>query len=529
MWSLLQTENRSLFWPNLSVPVTLLESALAHAAMAQSAWVLLLTALALLAARRERDVPRGRALVFFAGLHLAGLLVSIALSVAGSTLATTFDVPTWVAGAVAAVAAVGTLLFDWLLPALRVVVPRIVQDVLVALCAVVVGVGVASNAGVNLSGLIATSAVLTAILGFSLQDTIGNIAGGLALQLDTSIEVGDWVRVGTQPNEVNGRVVDIRWRYTAIETRNWETVLVPNRVLMNSQVMVLARRRGQPKYWRRWVHFNVEWKHQPTDVMEVVQAAVRGAQIQGVASEPAPNCILSDMSHTYGSYSVRYWLTDLAHDDPTDSEVRTRIFFALERAGIKLARPLQRVEVAHDSEERNVIKTEKQRARRRALLDSVELFTALAPEERQVLADELKYAPFARGEVITRQGAEAHWLYLIEEGTVSVRLQERDLEREVATMGAHHVFGEMGLLTGAPRSASVYAVTDVECFRLDKASFHRVLQQRPALAQALAGFIESRKANFTAAKESLETEAANRPRQKSNDLSNTILRFFGLG
>ncbi len=81
-------------------------------------------------------------------------------------------------------------------------------------------------------------------MGFSLQDVISNVAGGLALQVDNSIEVGDWVKF----NDVAGKVVEIRWRYTAIETRNWETVLVPNSQVMKSQVLVLGRRTGQPRY-----------------------------------------------------------------------------------------------------------------------------------------------------------------------------------------------------------------------------------------------------------------------------------------
>src|SRR5207253_5525123 len=135
-----------------------------------------------------------------------------------------------------------TLLFSVVLPRMRLHTPPIVQDVVVAIAMVGSTLAVLSRAGVNLSGLIATSAVFTAVLGFSLQDVIGNVAGGLALQVDHSLSVGDWVKVG----DVTGKVTEIRWRYTAIETRNWETVLVPNSVLMKSQVQVLGRRTGQP-------------------------------------------------------------------------------------------------------------------------------------------------------------------------------------------------------------------------------------------------------------------------------------------
>lgn len=111
--------------------------------------------------------------------------------------------------------------------------------------------------GVDLSEIIATSAVVTAVIGFSLQDTLGNIMGGMALQLEQSIGVGDWVRVG----EVEGIVREIRWRQTSIETRSWETVVVPNSALMKSQVTVLGRRQGQPRLHRISVEFNVDFRH----------------------------------------------------------------------------------------------------------------------------------------------------------------------------------------------------------------------------------------------------------------------------
>ncbi len=103
------------------------------------------------------------------------------------------------------------------------------------------------------------------------------MAGGLALQLDNSIEAGDWVKVG----DLAGKVLEIRWRYTAVETRNWETVLVPNSVMMKNQVLVLGRRKGQPTQLRRWVYFNVDYRFQPSDVIEAVTRGARRPSWKG--------------------------------------------------------------------------------------------------------------------------------------------------------------------------------------------------------------------------------------------------------
>src|SRR5439155_23408781 len=153
------------------------------------------------------------------GLHVFPLPSAGALRAASSAAYLDVRIPCLVFEAVAAAGMGGILIFNIGLPLARVRVPRILQDVVVAGASLVASLSLASRNGINLSGLIATSAVLTAVIGFSLQDWFGNIMGGLALQLDNSIEVGDWIKV----NDVVGKVAELRWRYTAIETRNWET------------------------------------------------------------------------------------------------------------------------------------------------------------------------------------------------------------------------------------------------------------------------------------------------------------------
>lgn len=506
------------------------ETLAAAAVEARTLWILGALLLAVPLIRRfAQDRPRLRAVVVFAFLHVITLFVSAGFDAAGSEFHDLFRMPSWVFGAVSFVGVTATLLFSVVLPRVKLAVPQIVQDVAVAILSVVAAVSVAGRAGVNLSGLIATSAVLTAVLGFSLQDTIANLAGGLGLQTDNSIEVGDWIRIGTQPTDLNGRVVSIRWRYTAIETRNWETVLVPNRVLMNSSVMVLGRRGGQPRQWRRWVYFHVDFRSQPGDVIQVVQAAVRGAKIDGLAMEPAPNCVMMDMAESYGRYAVRYWLTELAADDPTDSEVRQVIYFALERAGMRPALPAHAVFLTQETEDRAASKSQKQLARRRKVLEVLPIFAPLSEEEKEQLASSMKYAPFARGEVITQQGAEAHWLYLLEEGRASVRVSDGVTEKEVAQLTDGSFFGEMSLLTGEPRSATVVAETDLECFRLDKAAFQSVIHQRPEVMKEVAALLASRRVTLAAAREGLDAETA-RARRKSDEVAllDRMMRFFGI-
>lgn len=420
----------------------------------------------------------------------------------------------------------GVLVFDVALAAARLRPPRIMRDLLIALAYVVTGIALLAEAGFNPTGIIATSALLTAVIGLSFQDTLGNTMGGLALQLERSVSVGDWVKIDQQ----EGRIVDIRWRHTSIETRNWDTILIPNSVLMKSQVTVLGRRGGSATPHRQWVYFNVDFRYAPTEVADAVVTALLAEPIENVAADPRPQCIVVDFHDSYARYAVRYWLTDLAQTDPTDSVVRARVYFALRRAGIPLSIPARTLFLTEDDEGRRERKSREEAERRAEALVRVELFRTLTDAERLELAARLKDAPFTRGEAMTRQGAEAHWLYIIRSGEADVRFTGEDgLTCKVASLGAGDFFGEMGLMTGAPRTATVFARTDVDCYRLDKESFKDILNRRPEIAEDISHILARRRAQLDAVREGLSEEAT-RQRMKNHqgDLLRRIRNFFSL-
>jgi small-conductance mechanosensitive channel len=222
------------------------------------------------------------------------------------------------------------LLFDVLLSLTRIDISDILHDLTVgAAYMVVVGWSI-HRWGVNLTSIVATSAVVTAVIGLSLQSTLGNVIGGLALQLDDSIRDGDWVEL---ENKTQGQVKKVRWRHTVIETRDHDTLIVPNNQLLTQTIKILGKREGAPLQHRMWVYFNIDHRYAPGDVMRVVEEALTSAPIVGVATEPKPQVICYDLARenrdSYCYYAARYHLTDIARDDPTSSAVRERIYAAL--------------------------------------------------------------------------------------------------------------------------------------------------------------------------------------------------------
>ena len=421
----------------------------------------------------------------------------------------------------------GLVVFRIVLPRMRITPPRIAEDIFVIIGYIAWGLVRLRYAGLDLGSIVATSAMITAVVAFAMQDTLGNILGGLALQMDNSIEIGDWIKV----DDISGRVVDIRWRSTLVETRNWETVVFPNSQLMKSKFLVLGRRTGQPVQWRRWVWFNVSMDIPPTRVVRVVEEAIQQTDIANVAKNPLPNCVLMDMDDKgYVRYAMRYWLTDLTPDDPTDAVIRWHIMTALQRAGIKLAMDERSIHMTKENEKYEEMLHHREILLRIKTLKQVELFSQMTEQELTALAERLRFSPFAKGEIISRQGATAHWLYIVIRGEAEVYLETPDGGRRVLRdLGKGSFFGEMGLMTGAPRSASVLAKTDVECYRLDKEMFEEILHQRPSIAEEISQVLAVRKVELDSMIQGMGAESASRDAaQHSGEILATIKRFFGL-
>src|SRR3989440_5807737 len=223
-------------------------SALLHS---EVAWLTLLAlALAVLLLRfrpAERPVYLNTLWLFLLAVFgQAGGLALEALDFPGvaSALHTIFRI----VGAIALIRLVGFALFRLLLPLMGRVLPRIVEDVVILILYVIYGLAQLRGAGVDLSSIVTTSAILTAVIAFAMQDTLGNLLGGLAIQIDNTVQVGDWVSV----DGLSGQVRDIRWRSTLIETRNWGTVVIPNSQIMKGRVARSEERRVGKECRSRW-------------------------------------------------------------------------------------------------------------------------------------------------------------------------------------------------------------------------------------------------------------------------------------
>jgi small-conductance mechanosensitive channel/CRP-like cAMP-binding protein len=464
------------------------------------------------------DRGRVRLALFFVFTYLTLLFVKAGLLNVGLEGAyATAHLGALVALAWGITGTVGFVLFD--LVGHRFNIPKILRDLSVTIASAVAMIMLLSRSGVNLLSLITTSAVLTAVIGLALQDTLGNLLSGVAMQLESSIGIGDWIRLDERPI---GRVLEIRWRSTVIRTKNDDIVIIPNGLFAKGVITVFGKEGLEN---RRWVYFNVHLRHPPNLVAKIVRDSLVGTP--NVSKTTPPDCITWRYHESWLEYAVRYRLVDFLPDDSTDSEVRKRIWYALHRENIEIPYPGYNVFMTEMSAARAATKADRERGRRIELLQAVGILAPLDDVARLAVADGLHHTVYGVGEVIMRAGEAGDSLYIIRSGSVSVRLGVDGLEKEVATLGEGDFFGEMSLMTGEPRRATVVAKSDAECYVIDRALFQQILRNNAKLADEIGKLLSEREMKNKIEREGLSAEAA----RKSTDhqaLLHRIRSFFGL-
>jgi small-conductance mechanosensitive channel/CRP-like cAMP-binding protein len=402
-------------------------------------------------------------------------------------------------------------------------IPRILADVLFALVLLIYTLFRLHDAGVNPTSLGLSAAAIGTAIAFSLKDAFANLWGGIAVQLDNTCRVGDWVRI----ENVIGQIVDIRWRYLSVATNSGETVIIPNSSLVQNRVFVLARRGDVRTSWRREIEFSVSYKTPPSHVIAAVQTALERAEVTSVATMPQLIVTCRHFGDSGITYAVLYWLIDLRHELLTDSIVRVHVHAALRREKMEFPFPhrilIDGGELSAGGASDEVL------AKRLASLSELELFAPMTPEERRALASELTDCAYVRNDVISRRGETADSLYVLAHGKVAIygEAEAGQPRPRLATLEAPMYFGEMGLLTGQARTATVIAESDVLCYRLDKSGFDAILRARPELADGFAKVVAKRQAENDATLQAADADARARMAvSRASDLVRRIRQFF---
>jgi small-conductance mechanosensitive channel/CRP-like cAMP-binding protein len=367
--------------------------------------------------------------------------------------------------------------------------PRIVRDV-IRLAIIVLAALFALKAflGFEPTALIATSTVLSAVIGLAMQDVLANIFAGISLQIGKPFRVGDWVTAYNQ----TGTVVSTSWRSTRIKTRDNHLIEIPNANIAKTEIYNYS---VPTPLQRRHVDVGVVYGQPPGAVKKVLIDAALAAK--GVLSQPEPDVLLTNYGDFAITYRLRYWLKDFADVPRTEDRIMTNIWYHFKRGGIKIPFPIRDVTMRHVDAEAEARADKTRLAKIRSHLDAVELLAELSNTEFNQLAAAASERLYAAGENIIRQGDAGYEFFIVVYGEVKVLVRRgTGPPADLGTFGPGFHFGEMSLLTGEPRRATIVAVDDTEVLVIGKENFQRIIAAHPKVADKLSKAIAKRQAEI---------------------------------
>jgi len=361
--------------------------------------------------------------------------------------------------------------------------PRIFSDLLMTLVYLASLLVTLRAAGVEPGSLLTTSALLTAVIGLSLQDTLGNLFAGLAIHAQRPFELGHWIELETDRG-MAGQVIEMNWRAVKILTTDNYEVAIPNAMLAKTPI----RNYSVPDAdVQRRVALVASSETSPRRLHSIILSAV--SELKGIAR---PSVVTKAFVAGGVEYDLRYFISRFEDREVLESLVRERLWYAMRREDV----PVSFISLpGRDTQTSKEQWQERLLERRVKVLRGVDFLQALPAEDLRSLAKDTTERIYAPGETILRRGDVGHELFVVKSGDVQVSTKpDTGKTLEVVRLGPGSFFGEMSLMTGEPRRANVKAITEVEVVVVGKHALQPLLDGSPelmsAISQALAQRVE---------------------------------------
>jgi len=470
-----------------------------------------------------RKKPAG--LEFYAGCLSAILLV---LLLELTTQGLIGQVPHWAQPWLAFIAYMATcfvilktldLLFieDYLVEKRRKYIPRMLRLIFLLVGVTLAGL-VLLRAVLDMDPLtlIALPTIATAVVGFALKDVIARLASGI--QLGNMIHIGDWVTL----MEKEGVVTDIAFDYITIRTRALDYIMLPNDVVAQSKIINHSR----PEILSASsIIVEAGYAHPPMQVKQILTQSA--SAVTGVVATPVPVSFVQEFKESGIAYKLKFYLNDYANRERIEGEVLAYVWYAFQRNGIDIPYP-QRV--------MHMVQAPDLTARRTIELAAIEdefraidFLAVLDAPALRLLAEQAHKRVYLPGELVVREGEPGEELFVIMEGEADVVIKSGDQTTPVATLEAGQFFGEMSLLTGTPRSATVRAKSQLTVTVIGKNAMSPVLAGNPGLADQFGTILTARQSALAATRETADRAARLKAgAEDGKSLTARILKFFRL-
>ncbi len=458
--------------------------------------------------RLKRVLPPLLTFAFFVAAllnqdELLGRFGASAIRQAQQVVSYSLQVGIWLSAAYLLTRLIGVLVWDGpIVRRLGAPVPALFRNVVSGLVYVVAVSGIVGVVfDKPVTAFWATSGAVSIVVGLALRNIILDLFMGIAINVERPFKIGDFIMLPA-PLNLSGRVAEVNWRTTRLQTSENNTVVVPNSRIGE---MVLINFSVPDATAEFELLFTLDYSVPPDRALRVLTAgAMAVAGQSGILADPAPKARIKGTTATGVDYKVKY-VIDCSKVGPGKARhfVIKSVLEQLHQAGLELAYAKQDVFYAPMPDRQIEGKSVEDRIR---LLSRIELFTQLEPVELEDLAITLKQRMFPEHATLLKQGDPGDSMFILIEGLLYVFIDFDatdgiDHETRVAQIRAGEFFGEMSLLTGEPRTATILAATDSLAYEITKDALAVLFAKRPELMEAMSHVVADRKLRNTEAYE----------------------------
>ena len=331
----------------------------------------------------------------------------------------------------------------------------------------------------SIKELLIAPGIAAVVIGLAMQDLVGNIIAGMSIQVGKPYVQGDWLSV----NDRFAQVVEINWRATRLVTNDDICIEIPHREMAGKTIVNLNR---PTKQHAMRISVGIDYSAPPTRVKDVLLHAVSNAK--GIAPEPSPKVFLKNFGDSAIEYEIKFWLVDQGQYNDVCDSIRTNVWYSLRRHGIKIPFPIRTVQIERPGR----TKEQQVQTAARIMLAQQPIFKCLTDAQLDALLPRGQVIHFGRNEKIIEQGAAGESMFILVDGEANVVVDRKGFQTHIASLKAGDCFGEMSLLTGEHRSATILANKDCEVVEIGKAVLAHSLKENPELLHKLSELLARR-------------------------------------
>lgn len=357
--------------------------------------------------------------------------------------------------------------------------PRQVVAILIYVIAVLLVLIVVYHAQGLFTPVLATSSVVAVVLGFAMQDLIGGIIAGIALQISKPYKVGDWLNIQDRFAEV----MEINWRSTRLRTNDGIYLDVPNFTIARGTIINLHY---PTQIHAMRIRVGVDYEVPPNRVKDALYRAASSAE--GVVPNPPTKIFVVDFADSAVIYEIKFSMGNHRAINEVSDAIRTNIWYEFKRQQITIPFPIRTLYV-----QRGQKRISDGQAEARAILRSEPMFNCLNDAQIENVLQHAQIHHYGRGERLIQEGNQSDSMFIMLRGMAAVSVAKNGTGIRVGVMRQGDVFGEISLLTGEPRSATVRADDDCEVLEISKPVMAEVLRESPQCLAALSELLAKRR------------------------------------